>query len=52
LFNRLILKENQHRKKCPAFAPLYPTHNLMILLSSFENRMLSELKKEKEIQIN
>jgi hypothetical protein len=25
LFNRLILKENQHRKKCPAFAPLYPT---------------------------
>jgi hypothetical protein len=24
LFNRLILKENQHRKKCPAFAPLYP----------------------------
>jgi hypothetical protein len=35
LFNRLILKENQHRKKCPAFAPLYPIVKYKYFRKSF-----------------
>jgi hypothetical protein len=39
LFYRVIEKENQHRKSCPACAPLYPTL-LKILILIFKRKNL------------